>query len=72
VQDVHLHDEHQQDDHGRGGDERGAVLQRFAVDALRRSLRTLSRLNTWKNTKVTKAIVPATVGTPNCGSGPGA
>ena len=42
------------------------------LNTLRRSLRTLSRLNTWKNTKVTNAIVPATVGTPSCGSGPGA
>jgi hypothetical protein len=42
------------------------------LKTLRRSLRTLSRLNTWKNTNVTKAMVPATVGTPSLGSVPGA
>jgi hypothetical protein len=32
----------------------------------------LSKLNTWMNTKVTQAVVPATVGVPSVGSGPGA
>ncbi|CAM5307640.1 hypothetical protein SHIRM173S_03300 [Streptomyces hirsutus] len=36
------------------------------------SCRTLSGSKTWKNTKVTKAIVPATVASPSFGSGPGA
>jgi hypothetical protein len=42
------------------------------LNTLRVKCRTLSRLNTWKNTNVANAIVPATVASPNRGAGPGA
>lgn len=42
------------------------------VNTLRVGCRTMNRLKAWKNTKVTNAIVGATVACPGRASGPGA
>ena len=65
MEDVHLHDEGKSSITAPVATNAEGFSRVSRLNTLRRSWRTLSRLNTWKNTKVTNAIVPATVGTPS-------